>query len=182
MWYIEIDDTSRVVGYYPEGYAGELPPLSKRVEVTQEEKERVYALGQAYYDLKTHKFKAWEFIPTLSESKAAKLNELEQSFDERVVGSFTTTQGYVMQFAPEDSLKMEGAVRLLAATGAATGYITQANDVTVYDLPLATLQAVLIEMLSAYAQCHARKQELRAAINAAKTKEELDAITIAWPI
>ena len=38
------------------------------------------------------------------------------------------------------------------------------------------------KMLAAYAACHARKQELRALINAAQTEEELDEIVITWPV
>lgn len=120
--------------------------------------------------------------PSFEEVKDAKMSALESSFDTRVAGSFTTTQGYNMQFDTSDSLKMQGAIMLMEATGATEGYLTQANDVTEYHIPIATMRAVLVEMLAAYAQCHARKQELRAAINAATTEEELDAIVIDWPV
>ena len=121
-------------------------------------------------------------LPALDEMKAERLNELRCAFDQRVTGSITTTMGYTMQFDTSDSLKMQGAITLLEATGATEGYLTQANDETVYHVPLATMRAVLVEMLAAYAACHARKQELRAAINAAQTAEELAAIEIAWPV
>ena len=120
--------------------------------------------------------------PTLDELKARKLATLEDSFDARVAGSFTCSQGYPMQFDRSDTLAVEGAIQLLKATEQTTGYLTDANDVTHYGIPLATMEAVKVEMLAAYAQCHARKQELRAAINAAQTEEELAAIEIAWPV
>ena len=120
--------------------------------------------------------------PTLDKLKNEKLDVLRVSFDERVAGSFTTTQGYKMQFDTSDAIKMEGAIKLLEATGATEGYLTQADDTTVYHVPLDVMNAVLIEMMSAFAACHARKQELRAAIKAAETVEELNAIEITWPL
>ena len=125
-----------------------------------------------------------EAIPplTFEEQKQAKLNNLVGAFYARVQGSFKTSQGYTMQFDTSDSRKMQGAVQLLEATGQTEGYITQADDTTVYHVPLAAMKAVLVEMLAAYAACHARRQELRAQINAAQTEEELNAITIDWPV
>lgn len=120
--------------------------------------------------------------PTFDELKTAKIDELASSFSIRTTGAFTTTQGYLMQFDTSDSLKMQGAISLMEATGQTEGYLTQADDTTVYHVPLATMKAVLVEMLAAYAACHARKQELRALINAAQTEEELDEIIISWPM
>ncbi|MBO7670265.1 MAG: hypothetical protein J6S60_06705 [Oscillospiraceae bacterium] len=120
--------------------------------------------------------------PTLDELKEAKLAELEDSFDTRVSGSFVCSQGWPMQFNRSDTLAVEGAIQLLKATEQTAGYLTDANDATHYGVPLATMEAVKVEMLAAYAQCHAQKQELRAAINAAITEEELNAVTINWPV
>ena len=119
---------------------------------------------------------------SLQDMKSAKLNELDNSFNKRVSGSITTTNGYLMQFDVSDSLKMQGALTLMESIGSTTGYITQANDETVYNIPIDVMKTVLIEMLNAYAQCHARKQELRTFINNAQSKEELDEIVISWPV
>lgn len=121
-------------------------------------------------------------VLSLAELRENKMTELLFSFNQRVSGSFKTTDGYSMQFDTSDSLKMQGAITLMEAIGSTVGYITQANDETVYNVPLATMKQVLVEMLNAYAQCHARKQELRTLINNAQTKEELDEIIISWPI
>jgi len=121
-------------------------------------------------------------VPTLEEVRESKLGELAYSFNTRVTGFITTTGGYRMQFDTTDSIKMQGAIQLLEATGATEGYLTQTDDTTVYHVPLATMKAVLVEMLAAYAQCHARKQELRAQINAAQNVDELNAIRITWPV
>ena len=120
--------------------------------------------------------------PTLDELKTHKQAELDSSFNTRVAGAFTCSHNWPMQFDRSDTLAVEGAVQLLRATGQSTGYLTDANDTTHYNVPLAMMEAVKVEMLAAYAQCHARKQELRAAINAAQTEEELNAIEIAWPV
>lgn len=130
-------------------------------------------------------FSAFVFAddPRLLESmKQSKLDALSAAFDARVTGSFETSQGYHMQFDTTDAIKMEGAIKLLEATGAVEGYLTQADDTTVYNVPIDTMKAVLMEMMGAFAACHARKQELRAAIKAAETVEELDAIEITWPL
>lgn len=121
--------------------------------------------------------------PTLAELKAVRLTELEDSFDTRVSGSVTINPGgYVMQFDVSDSLKMQGAITLMETTGQTEGYLTQADDTTVYHVPLERMKIVLVGMLGAYAQCHARKQVLRLQINAAQDEEELNAIEITWPV
>ena len=123
---------------------------------------------------------AWE-VP-FAVLKERKLTELSADFNRRIGGSVVTSQGYIMQFNISDILKMQGATALLEAQGAETGYITQADDTTVYDVPLATIKAVQGEMMRAWAACHARKQELRALITAAETEEALNAIVISWPV
>ena len=123
-----------------------------------------------------------EIPKTLDQLKADKQIELNDAFNRAVEGSFTTTEGYKMQFDTDDSLKMQGAITLMETTGQTEGYLTQADDTTIYHVPLETMKAVLVEMLAAYAQCHARKQELRSQINAAQNEEELNAIEITWPV
>lgn len=120
--------------------------------------------------------------PTLAELRENKMAEMLYSFGQRITGAIRTKDSYLMQFDTSDSLKMQGAISLMEATGQAEGYLTQANDETVYHVPLETMKAVLVEMLAAYAACHARKQELRALINAAQTAEDLDEIIISWPV
>lgn len=143
-------------------------------------------------DLYEEVLKVWGNEPTVEEYiepekafeelKEDKLNELNESFNLKISGSFTTIEGYIMQFDISDSIKMQGAITLMEKLGQTEGYLTQANDETVYNVPLVTMKEVLVEMLSAYAQCHAHKQELRTLINNAKTKEELDSIQITWPV
>jgi hypothetical protein len=142
--------------------------------------------GDEFY---THVLSLWDSVPEkmtpdeiLAELKQEKLSSLADTFNQRVSGAFDTSQGYTMQFDTSDAIKMQGAIQLLEATGAAEGYLTQANDETVYHVPLDVMKAVLIEMMTAFAACHARKQELRKQITSAKSKEELDEIEISWPV
>ncbi|MDO4560829.1 MAG: hypothetical protein Q4C86_07740 [bacterium] len=88
--------------------------------------------------------------------------------------------GWPMQFAESDSIKMEGAIKLLESQNAEAGYLTDANDVTHYDVPIADMRAVLLEMLSAYAAAHAMKQLLRAQVETCTKEEELSSMKITF--
>ncbi len=119
---------------------------------------------------------------TFSQKRGSKLCVVESSFNNRIQGSFYCSLGWPMQFDRADTLAVEGAIQLLKATGQTEGYLTDANDASHDEGPLSTMEAVKVEMLAAYAACHAHKQELRAAINAVQTEEELNAIEITWPV
>ena len=116
-------------------------------------------------------------LPTL---KTAKQQTLSETFKTYVTTSFTTTSGYKMQFNESDSLKLEGYIKLLTASGQTEGYITDANDTTHDSIPLAEIQTIQLEMLAAFAKAHAKKQQLRAAIETAETKEQLNAINVTF--
>lgn len=121
---------------------------------------------------------AWE-IP-LAVYRKRKRNEVKASFNSYVSGCITTTQGYKMQFGESDSLKLEGSIKLMEAQGIAAAYLTDADDETHYNIPLDTIKAVQLEMLAAYGAAHAKKQQLRAQVEAAADKAALDAIEITW--
>lgn len=107
---------------------------------------------------------------------ARKLSEIKQAYNSHVAGSFVCSLGYPMQFNETDGVKMEGAIKLLVANGGTSGYLTDANDETHYDVPLADIQAVHLEMLAKHAEAHAKKQILRQQAKDATTQAELDAI------
>ena len=121
-------------------------------------------------------------VETLEDKKQSKFVEIDDSFDERVKGYMTTTQGYKMQFQPEDSLKMQGSIMVLENMNISMGYLTQYDDVTIRDVPVETMKDVMMQMMQAYAVCHEHKQTLRSLVNNATTKEELESINIDWPI
>ena len=117
---------------------------------------------------------------SLDDLKQEKLDELESRFTERVKGSFITDEGYKMQFNTDDSLKMFGAIQLLESTGVETGYITDADDNTHYEVPVSVMKSVQNQMLEKYAQCHLLKQQYRSMINEAKSIEDLTKINITF--
>ena len=118
--------------------------------------------------------------PEFGELKDRKLSELGYKFEEAVKGSFTTTEGYTMQFDISDCEKMNGSITLNKAMGITSDYLVQANDVVIENVPIETMESVLLQMLQKYKSCHLKKQTLRAQINAASTKEELDAIDLTY--
>ena len=110
------------------------------------------------------------------QARERKYSEISQAHKEHVAGSVMTSHDFPMQFDMKDSLMVEGAIKLAQASGATTIYLTDAEDVTHYDIPLADAQTVLLEMSTAFAQAHAKKQTLRAEIAQATTEAELNVI------
>ena len=111
------------------------------------------------------------------QARERKYDEISRSHKEHVAGSVMTSLGFPMQFDMKDSLMVEGAIKLAQASGATTIYLTDAEDVTHYDIPLADAQTVLLEMSTAFAQAHAKKQLLRDDISEAQTQSDLDSIS-----
>ncbi|NCB85670.1 MAG: hypothetical protein EOM44_14450 [Bacteroidia bacterium] len=111
------------------------------------------------------------------QARERKYQEISQAYKEHVAGSVMTSLGFPMQFDMKDSLMVEGAIKIAQASGATTIYLTDAEDVTHYDIPLADAQTVLLEMSTAFAQAHAKKQLLRDDISEAQTKSDLDSIS-----
>ena len=120
--------------------------------------------------------------PSLDERKASKLLDLSAAFDAHVKGAFTTSQGYLMQFSPDDSLKVQGSILLMEESGERVGYLVQADNVLIPDVPLETIKKVFVEMLNAYSLCYTKKQEYRAVISACETVEELNSVVFQWPV
>ena len=118
--------------------------------------------------------------PSFEEVKEAKMREVSRTFNIAVLGSTPVSLGWRMQFAPRDCMLVEGAVKLMEATGAEFGYLTDSEEVSHAGLSLAQMKQVLLEMLGAYAAHHARKQELRAQVEAAADKAALDAVVVGF--
>lgn len=111
------------------------------------------------------------------QARERKYSEISQAHKEHVAGSVMTRLGFPMQFDMKDSLMVEGAIKLAQADQAEAIYLTDANDVTHYDISLANAQTVLLEMSTAFAQAHAKKQTLRERIAEAQTQSDLDKIS-----
>ena len=99
--------------------------------------------------------------PTIDELKANKLRFLGRAFDRAVKGSFTTTEGYIMQFDISDCEKMNGSITLNKAMGIESDYLVQANDIVIEDVPMATMESVLLQMLQHYKNFHMKKQKTK---------------------
>ena len=110
------------------------------------------------------------------QARERKYSEISRSHKEHVAGSVMTSLGFPMQLDMKDNIMVEGAIKIAQASGATTIYLTDAEDVTHYDIPLADAQTVLLEMSTAFAQAHAKKQALRAEIAQATTEAELNVI------
>lgn len=117
---------------------------------------------------------------TFEELKDIKLAILERKFNTAVSGSFTTTEGYTMQFNETDCNKMNGSITLNKATGVTSDYLVQADNTVIENVPIETMESILLQMLRQYKSMHLKKQIFRAQINAATTKEELNAINIVY--
>ena len=111
-----------------------------------------------------------------AKAKEAKKAEIAQAHKNYISGSINSSLGYPMQFNISDSLMVRGALELAQASGATSIYLTDSNDVTHYDVPLADAQTVFLEMTTAFAEAHAKKQLLRQQVENAATEAELDAI------
>ncbi|WP_286952815.1 MULTISPECIES: hypothetical protein [Aminobacterium] len=111
------------------------------------------------------------------QARERKYSEISRSHKDHVAGSVMTSLGFPMQFDMKDSIMVEGAIKIAQASGATTIYLTDANDVSHYDIPLADAQTVLLEMSTAFAQAHAKKQLLRYDISEAQTQSDLDSIS-----
>ena len=116
-------------------------------------------------------------VPTLEDLRNRKYRGIAQAHKEHVAGSVMTSLGFPMQCDMKDSIMVEGAIKIAQASGAETIYLTDANDVSHYDIPLADAQTVLLEMSTAFAQAHAKKQKLRDDISEAQTQSDLDSIS-----
>ena len=116
-------------------------------------------------------------VPTLDELKEAKCAEINEAFEAHISGRTTISLGWDMQFNLKDILMVDGAVRALEMTGGTEGYLTDADNINHYGLSVQQIKQAVLEMTVAHMQAHAHKQQLRDAVNAATTAEELEVIT-----
>ena len=117
------------------------------------------------------------YVPTLDELKEAKRVEINEAFEAHISGRTTISLGWDMQFNLKDILMVDGAVRTLEMTGGTEGYLTDADNINHYGLSVLSMKQAVLEMTMAHMQAHAYKQQLRDAVNAATTAEELEVIT-----
>jgi hypothetical protein len=116
--------------------------------------------------------------PTLEEAKEKKLAEISAAYNEfDANGSVMTTAGYPIQVGQAHVAKLDGAIRFAEMTDAASIYITDADNVTHYGVSLADAKGILLEQMGAALAAHAKKQTLRAQVEAAETVEDVEGIS-----
>ena len=116
-------------------------------------------------------------VPTLDELKETKCVEINAAFEAHISGRTTISLGWDMQFNLKDILMVDGAVRALEMAGGTEGYLTDADNINHYGLSVLSMKQAVLEMTMAHMQAHAYKQQLRDAVNAATTAEDLEVIT-----
>jgi hypothetical protein len=116
--------------------------------------------------------------PTLEEAKEKKLAEISAAYNEfDANGTVETSAGYPIQVGQAHVTKLDGAIRFAEMTDAETIYITDADNVTHYNVSLPDAKKILMEQMGAALAAHAKKQTLRAQVEAAGTVEQVEAIS-----
>lgn len=114
---------------------------------------------------------------TLDEIRDLKYSEIRAAYDEfDRNGAVEVSLGFPIQCGQAHLQRFDGAVRFAEQMSAPAMYITDANDVTHEDIPIADAKQALLEVTSAALKAHRLKQDLRAAIWMAQTEEDVCAI------
>ena len=116
------------------------------------------------------------YVPTLEETKETRISEINEAFDVYVAGRTTISLGWGMQFNRSDLIMVDGAVRYLEMTGGTEGYLTDADNINHYGLPIQQIKQAVLEMTVAHMQAHAHKQQLRYLISSATSIESLSGV------
>ena len=120
-------------------------------------------------------------LPSLEEVQALKLSELSAAYNAfDAVGSAMTSFGFPVQIGHEHCSKLDGVVRFAEISGLEEIYITDANDVTHYNISMSDAKQIVKEQISAALYAHSRKQALRALINAVDTVGAIESIVISF--
>lgn len=116
-------------------------------------------------------------VKVLEHVQDDKWDEIGRSYDDFVeTGTTMTSAGYPLQIGDSHVAKFDGAIRFAQGVGYPTIYITDANDVTHYEVPVEEAEKLLYEVMGAAMMAHQKKQALRAQVLAATTIEEVEAI------
>ncbi len=175
-WKISLDEANLVDGFFPADYQGVLPQ-SRLVTVDDEEYKRVLKLMPAQY-VEGEGFKQWfPPSPSLGELKAQKKAEIAAS---RYVAetSGITVSGATIDTDRDSQALITGAALAAVIDGEyALNWKTTAGFIHL-SAPeiIAVAQAVRAHVQS----CFDREGELVAQVDAAQSKEDLDAIEITF--
>ena len=114
--------------------------------------------------------------------KARKLAELNRAMEEAKVSSsvsILSSTGYTVNANTTAKQNVDGLITAMTATGReVVGFMTYDNQLI--NMTLEQLKTIQLELISYGNNLYARKWELRNAIEACTTKEEVDAIVISY--
>lgn len=114
---------------------------------------------------------------TLDELRDLKFSEIQAAYNAfDLAGTVVVSLGYPIQCGQAHVQRFDGAIRFAEQSGAPKIYITDANDMTHEDVPIEDAKRALLEVMAGALKAHRVKQDLRAAIWAAQTEEEVRAI------
>ena len=174
MWKISIDENRMASGFYPPDYHGELPADTDFIEVSDEEKERVYGILPAFYDKTDGTFKHWTPpAPTLDTLKTRKKAEIAAARYEVETAGITVNDATIDTGRDSQALITGAAVAAMLDENYSLNWKTETGFIhLIAPEIIAVAQAVRAHVQS----CFDREGELCEQIDAAQTPEELDAI------
>lgn len=116
--------------------------------------------------------------PSLESIKAMKTDELRSACEAEYVAGVETSSGLKMMFAEKDLTKVDGIVRFAELQGSATvPLLVEADGTTHTDITVDDGKAILSEMFAASLAAYRKLALKTAAIEAAATMEQVEAVT-----
>jgi hypothetical protein len=161
-------------GWTPENFYR--PQLENDVEMNIAADDVASVETGDIYDGKT--FHRGAPLHRVKRDKLAEISAAYNEFDAK--GTVTTSAGYPIQAGQAHVSKLDGAIRFAEMTGVQTIYITDANDVTHNNVSIADAKNILMEQMGAAMGAHAKKQALRAQVEAAESVGAVQTVT--WEI
>lgn len=109
--------------------------------------------------------------------KAAKLAELNASFAAAEAGGFVMSSlGFEVDANDTANRNVEGLIKMLTATGTAQTVFCDHNN-AMQQVSLEQLSTIQLEIIGYGQQLYAKKWQLREAVNAAATADEVNAVS-----
>ena len=175
-WKVSLDNDGLVDGFFPADYQGELPADTDFIEVSDEEKERVYRLLPAFYDKTDNTFKHWTPpAPTLNTLKTRKKAEIAAArYAAEIEG--VTVNNVLIDTGRDSQALITGAA--LAAVIDASYSLNWKTEAGFIHLTAPELIAVAQAVRAHVQSCFDKEGELVALVDAAQNAADLGKIEI----
>ena len=147
---------------------------SGKIEVHKEKPEGYYTVAE-WGALSPKPEVSLEYL------KAEKMAEITRKYIEHDrISKIETSADMPIQTGRAHCTNLAGAIQYAEMAGQSSMYITDAENVTHFDVPIGTAKQILLEQMAAATATHALKQQLRTQVAAAGTVEELGAVEIGF--